>query len=75
MPAAGYRNYSDGSLNNVGTNGNYWSSTPNGSENAYNLNFNSSNANTNNNNRKNGQSVRCVAELIIRAGLARPQGA
>ena len=62
-PAAGYRN--DGSLNNAGSNGNYWSSTPNesNSNNAYNLNFNSSNHNVNNNNRNNGQSVRPVTEL------------
>ncbi len=60
-PAAGYRNGS--SLNNVGSKGNYWSSTPNNSNNAYNLNFDSSGQNMNNNNRSNGQSVRLVAEL------------
>jgi uncharacterized protein (TIGR02145 family) len=65
MPAAGNRNNSNGSLNNQGSNGNYWSSTPNGS-NAYNLNFNSSNVNPgNNNNRSNGFSVRCVVEINI----------
>ena len=60
LPAAGYRN--DTSLNNAGSNGNYWSRTLNTSNtsNAYNLNFNSSNINTNNNNRYNGQSVRPV---------------
>jgi len=63
FPAAGYRNNSDGTLNNVGNNGNYWSGTPNGTENAYNVNFNSGNANTNNNNRSYGFSVRCVSEL------------
>ncbi|MBQ7181594.1 MAG: hypothetical protein IJR87_09925 [Bacteroidaceae bacterium] len=31
-------------MNNVGTNGNYWSSTPNDENNAYNLNFNSGSA-------------------------------
>lgn len=60
-PAAGYRNGS--SLNNAGENGNYWSSTPNDTNNAYNLNFNSSNHNTNWNNRNNGQSVRPVSEF------------
>ena len=62
-PAAGYRNNS--SLNNAGSNGNYWSSTlnENNSNNARNLNFNSSNHNTNNNNRYNGQSVRSVTAL------------
>ena len=51
--------------NNVGSNGNYWSSTqnPNNSNNAYNLNFNSGNTNWNNNNRNNGQSVRPVTEF------------
>ena len=60
LPAAGNRN--DASLNNQGTNGNYWSSTvnPSNSNNARNLNFNSGGANTNNNNRCNGQSVRAV---------------
>ena len=64
VPAAGYRNGS--SLNNAGSNGYYWSSTPNesNSNNAYNLNFNSDNHNMNNNNRNNGRSVRPVLELI-----------
>ena len=63
VPAAGYRNGT--SLNNAGSNGNYWSSTPNSSNtnNAYNLNFNSSNHNVNNNNRNNGHTVRPVSEL------------
>lgn len=57
MPAAGNRNGTD--FNDVGSNGNYWSSTPNDNDNAYNLNFNSSNVNPqNNNNRNNGYSVR-----------------
>ena len=61
-PCAGYRNGS--SVNNVGSNGNYWSATPNDTDNARNMNFNSTNANTNNwNNRNNGQSVRLVQEL------------
>lgn len=60
LPAAGYRN--NGSLNNDGSNGNYWSSSLNESNpnNAYYLNFNSSNVDWNNNNRYNGQSVRAV---------------
>jgi len=56
---AGNRNNSNGSLNNVGTNGNYWSSTVSGT-NSRNLNFNSSNANMNDNNRANGLAVRCL---------------
>jgi len=57
---AGNRNNNSGSLNNVGSNGNYWSSTVNGI-NSRNLNFNSSNANVDNsNNRANGFSARCM---------------
>ena len=59
--AAGNRNYSNGSLNNVGANGNYWSSTVNGT-NAWNLNFNSSDSNMNTNNRATGFSVRCLQD-------------
>jgi len=58
LPAAGNR--WNGEFNNVGSNGNYWSSTPNDENNAYELNFNSNNANWNNNNRNNEQSVRPV---------------
>ena len=57
LPAAG--NCNNGNVNDQGNNGNYWSSTPNGSNNAYNLNFNSGNQNVNNN-RNNGYSVRAV---------------
>ena len=61
FPAAGYRNRSNGSVNNVGSNGNYWSAVPNSVNNGYNLNFNSGNVNPlNNNNRANGFSVRPV---------------
>ncbi len=67
LPTAGYRNRSDGALNNQGSNGNYWSSSPN-SANAYNLNFNSTGVNpANNNNRANGFSVRCVKDLQLPA--------
>ena len=59
FPASG--NYNGTSLNNRGTNGNYWSASFNSATNAYNLNFNSSNVNPqNNNNRRNGRSVRPV---------------
>jgi len=63
LPVAGNRNNSSGSLNNVGTNGNYWSSTVSGT-NSRNLNFNSSNANMNTNNRANGFSVRCLKDYL-----------
>ncbi len=58
LPAAGYRNGTN--VNNVGSNGNYWSASYNNQNNANNLNFNSGNANMNNNNRYNGNSVRLV---------------
>ena len=64
LPVAGNRNNSNGSLNNVGSNGNYWSSTVDGT-NSRNLNFNSSNANMNSNNRANGNSVRCLKDCIL----------
>jgi hypothetical protein len=63
FPAAGNRNTSTGVLNNVGLNGNYWSSTT-ASSGAFNLNFNSGRVYPANiNNRGNGFSVRCVSEL------------
>ena len=59
FPASGNRNGT--SLNNRGTNGNYWSSSLNSQTNGYNLNFNESGVNpANNNNRFNGFSVRAV---------------
>ena len=62
LPAAGYRNGTG--VNNVGSNGNYWSSSVNNENNAYNVNFNSGNLNPqNNNNRYNGFSVRLVRHL------------
>ena len=72
VPAAGNGNGT--SLNNAGSNGNYWSSVPNSSNsnNANELNFNSGNHNTNNNNRNNGQSVRPVQVSPPDAGGAVP---
>ena len=65
LPAAGNRNGSN--VNNVGDNGNYWSSTANDSDNAYNVNFNSNNVNPDNNdNRNNGYSVRLITASIDR---------
>jgi len=63
FPAAGNGNGT--SLNNRGTNGNYWSSSLNSADNGYNLNFNSSNVNPqNNNNRYRGYSVRAVQHSL-----------
>lgn len=67
FPAAG--NCNNGSVKNVGNNGNYWSSSlnTNNRQNAYNLNFNSNNANwDNNNNRYYGYAVRLVVGLSTR---------
>ena len=62
-PASGYRNYTSGGVNNVGSNGNYWSSSPNSSDNSRNLNLNSSNLYPlNTNNRSNGFSARPVRQ-------------
>ena len=65
LPAAGYRNNT--SVNNQGSNGNYWSSSLNADNpnNAWNLNFNSDDANMNNNNRYNGYSVRAVQSTYL----------
>jgi hypothetical protein len=59
LPVAGYRNLSNGSLNNVGANGFYWGSTVFGT-NASNLYFFSSTANMNFDYRAFGFSVRCL---------------
>lgn len=61
LPASGYRHYYNGSLNNVGYNGYYWSNSP-CNYSAYNLYFNSSDYvyPSNNYNRANGQSVRLI---------------
>ena len=52
LPAAGYRDC-DGSINRVGSRGNYWSSTPYGSEFAWSLNFGSTDV------KKNYKYYRC----------------
>jgi len=60
-PAGGNRNYSNGSLNNVGTNGYYWSSTVSGT-NARSLYFYSASATMYSDYRAFGFSVRCVQD-------------
>ena len=62
----GYRNYNNGAFNNMGNNGNWWSSTEYSSTNAWNrnLNYNNSDVNRNNNNKQNGFSLRLVRDLI-----------
>lgn len=59
LPAAGYR-YCNGSVYDVGSYGNYWSSTPNGSENAWGLNFNSGEVDMYGDYRCRSRSVRLV---------------
>jgi hypothetical protein len=61
LPLAGYRDNSNGSLNDVGSNGYYWSSTVSSTY-ARTLSFGSSNANMLNGNRAYGDSVRCIKD-------------
>jgi uncharacterized protein (TIGR02145 family) len=63
LPAAGGREYTDGTLFHRGRGGYYWSSTEVGSSNAWSLGFISGYASTSNYyERRYGFSVRCVAE-------------
>ena len=59
LPPAGYRAFSNGSLNNVGTDGYYWSSTVSGTNSRY-LSFSSGGAFMNDFYRSFGFSVRCI---------------
>ena len=54
-------------MDNAGNNGNFWSASPNNSNNAYNLNCNNNgNVNPqNNNNRSNGYTVRPVSAFTV----------
>jgi uncharacterized protein (TIGR02145 family) len=61
LPMAGIRNFSNGSLSAVGTNGNYWSSTVSGTFALY-LSFDSSAANMGGSLRAEGYSVRCLKD-------------
>lgn len=62
LPAAGFRNSTNGTLDNRGLSGHYWSSAEN-STNAHILSFGSSNVSPfNNGNRTLGFSLRCIAE-------------
>jgi len=71
----GNRN-NNGGFNNVGNNGNWWSSSDTGSGNAWyrNLNYNNANVNRNNNDQRNGFSVRCAREWGNAATVC-PKGA
>lgn len=61
LPVAGYRFYGSGSLYGVGTGGNYWSGTVNGTS-AQRLHFDSGNAYMYYNSRAIGYSVRCIKD-------------
>lgn len=61
LPAAGWRNGTDGTLGNRGRNGFYWSSTANGAS-AWSFSFGSTSANASNATRPFGFPVRCVSE-------------
>jgi RNA-directed DNA polymerase len=62
----GNRN-NNGTFNNVGNNGNWWSASEFDTTNAWNRNLNNNNANVNrnNNNKTNGFSVRVVRDLTL----------
>ncbi|MBK5722597.1 FimB/Mfa2 family fimbrial subunit [Dysgonomonas sp. Marseille-P4677] len=64
FPAAGYRYNDDGDLSNVGSNGFYWSGSPNNTgNNSYMLDFNKGSINPKATNvRRYAFSVRCVVE-------------
>ena len=65
--ACGDRNPSNGSFNNGGTEGNYWSSDQGGNG-AWNMEFNSSNINVNSNDTGYGFSVRLFREESVPCG-------
>ncbi|MDR2579983.1 MAG: RNA-directed DNA polymerase [Fibromonadaceae bacterium] len=60
----------NGSFNNVGNNGNWWSATENDASNAWNRNMNNNNSdvNRNNNNKENLLSVRCLQDCSGETG-------
>jgi uncharacterized protein (TIGR02145 family) len=61
LPRAGYRNLSDGSLINIGSDGRYWSSTVSGA-NSLILFFTGTSAIIGSSNRALGKSVRCIKD-------------
>ena len=65
LPAAGYRNISDGALVDRGEFGDYWSSKESGTDDAHALNFGCCGALTFNFSRRHGFSLRCIAEDVV----------
>ena len=62
LPAAGYRSTGSTTIASVGTRGNYWSATPNGSTPAYYLYFSGTGAGAGNGYRFSGFTLRCVSD-------------
>jgi len=62
LPAAGSRNYSNGTLLDVGMDGGYWSSAQSSASNVYRLCFGSGHAYLGNHNKSSGFSVRPVVK-------------
>ena len=62
----GGNRWNDGSFNNLGDWGNWWSATENDADNAWNVNMNTGNTNVNENwnNKSNGLSVRCLRDCL-----------
>ena len=63
LPAAGYRNDGSTTVYNVGTYGDYWAATPDGTTDAYDLYFGKTYISTSNYLRNYGFSVRCVSDI------------
>ena len=63
FPATGYRHWSNGTLNSVGSYGHYWSATPSSTTYGRYLNFNATSVYPNlNYSRANGFAARCLSE-------------
>ncbi len=75
LPAAGYRDYDDGALIDRGSIGFYWSSTEDGTDDAWTLNFDNSVANMLNAGRIFGNSVRCIEDTPGAVGALDCSGA
>ena len=75
LPAAGYRDFGDGTLLDRGSIGFYWSSTEDGTDDAWTLNFDNSVANMLNAGRIFGNSVRCIEDTPGAVGALDCSGA
>jgi uncharacterized protein (TIGR02145 family) len=67
LSMAGFRDYINGSIGNLGSNGNYWSNNLNGT-NSRNLHVNTFDANIYNSTRSYGFSVRCIKNYAATVG-------